>query len=94
VYTKGDGIMSKTAVITTRIEPEDKQEAEAILEQLGLTMSQAISIYIKQLILRRGLPFTVNIPNQDTLDAIQESLKPDNLTGFDNLDALFEDLEI
>lgn len=86
--------MSKTAVITTRIEPEDKQEAEAILEQLGLTMSQAISIYIKQLILRRGLPFTVNIPNQDTLDAIQESLKPDNLTGFDNLDALFEDLEI
>lgn len=86
--------MSKTAVITTRIEPEDKQEVEAILEQLGLTMSQAISIYIKQLILRRGLPFTVNIPNQDTLDAIQESLKPDNLTGFDNLDALFEDLEI
>ena len=86
--------MSKTAVITTRIEPEDKQEAEAILEQLGLNMSQAISIYIKQLILRRGLPFTVNIPNQDTLDAIQESLKPDNLTGFDNLDDLFEDLEI
>ncbi len=86
--------MRKTAVITTRIEPGDKQEAEAILAQLGLTMSQAISIYIKQLILRRGLPFTVNIPNQDTMDAIQESLKPGNLSGFDNLDDLFEDLEI
>ncbi len=58
--------MAKTAVITTRIEPEIKEEAENILAQLGLTMSQAMSIYVRQLVLRRGLPFTVNIPNQET----------------------------
>ncbi len=84
----------KTAVITTRIEPEVKQEAEAILAQLGLTMSQAMTLYIKQLILRRGLPFSVDIPNQETVEAVQESLEPENLPGFDNLDDLFEDLEI
>ena len=86
--------MAKTAVITARIEPADKQEAENILAQLGLNMSQAISMYIKQLILRRGLPFSVNIPNQETMAALQESLEPDKLPGFDNLDDLFADLEI
>lgn len=86
--------MAKTAVITTRIEPEIKQEAENILAQLGLTMSQAMTLYIRQLVLRRGLPFNVNIPNQETIDAIQESLKPEKLPGFDNLDDLFEDLDI
>ena len=86
--------MAKTAVITTRIEPADKQEAENILAQLGLNMSQAISMYIKQLIMRRGLPFSVNIPNQETMEAIQESLEPDKLPGFDNLGDLFADLEI
>jgi DNA-damage-inducible protein J len=86
--------MAKTAVITTRIEPEIKEEAETILAQLGLTMSQAMSMYIRQLVLRRGLPFTVNIPNQETMEAIQESLEPEKLPGFDNLDDLFEDLEI
>ena len=82
----------KTAVIATRIEPEVKQEAEAILAQLGLTMSQAMTLYIKQLILRRGLPFSVNIPNQETMEAIQESLEPETLPGFDNLDDLFEEI--
>jgi addiction module RelB/DinJ family antitoxin len=57
-------------------------------------MSQAMSIFIRQLVLRQGLPFRVNIPNQETMDAIQESLEPGKLPGFDNLDDLFEDLEI
>lgn len=86
--------MAKTAVITTRIEPEIKQEAENILAQLGLTMSQAMTLYINQLVLRRGIPFNINIPNQATMEAIQESLEPENLPGFDNVDDLFEDLEI
>jgi DNA-damage-inducible protein J len=86
--------MAKTAVITTRIEPEIKEEAENILAQLGLTMSQAMSMYLRQLVMRRGLPFTVNIPNEETMEAIQESLEPDNLPGFDNLEDLFTDLEI
>jgi addiction module RelB/DinJ family antitoxin len=53
--------MAKTAVITTRIEPEIKEEAEIILEQLGMSMSQAISMYIRQLVMQRGLPFSVQI---------------------------------
>ena len=48
--------MAETAVITARIDPVDKLEAETILAQLGLNMSQAVSMYIKQLILQRGLP--------------------------------------
>ncbi len=36
----------------------------------------------------------VNIPNQDTIDAIQESLEPEKLSGFDDVNDLFEDLDI
>lgn len=86
--------MSKTAVITTRIEPEIKLEAENILAQLGITMSQAMSMYIRQLVWQRGIPFSVKIPNHETVAAIQESKNPEDLPVFDNLDDLFESLEI
>ncbi|MCZ7672844.1 MAG: type II toxin-antitoxin system RelB/DinJ family antitoxin [Chloroflexi bacterium] len=49
--------MAKTAVITTRIEPELKTEVETVLNELGLTMSQAILLYLKQIALQQGIPF-------------------------------------
>ena len=54
--------MAKTAVVTTRIEPELKAEVETVLEELGLTISQAILLYFKQITLQQGLPFAVQIP--------------------------------
>ena len=54
--------MAKTAVITTRIEPELKAEVETVLDELGLTISQAILLYFKQITLQQGIPFQVQIP--------------------------------
>jgi len=54
--------MAKTAVITTRIEPELKAEVETVLDELGLTMSQAILLYFKQIALQQGIPFQLQIP--------------------------------
>ncbi len=54
--------MAKTAVVRARIEPELKQEAEAILRELGLTPTEAITLFYKQVALRRGLPFSVSYP--------------------------------
>lgn len=85
--------MAKTAVITTRIEPELKQEVETILAGLGLTTSQALLIYFKQIALQKGIPFTIKIPNQETVQALAEAKEPYNLPAFDSVDALFDDLD-
>lgn len=54
--------MSKTANLYARIEPNVKIEAEAILSELGITTSNAINIFYKQIILQGGLPFSVKLP--------------------------------
>ena len=71
--------MPKTAVITVRIEPELKKEAEEVISQVGLTMSQAMTLHLRQIVYRRGIPFELKLPNQETLDAVKEAQQPENL---------------
>ena len=54
--------MPKTANLYVRIEPEVKEQAEKILDELGISASSAIAMYYKQIILQRGLPFEVSLP--------------------------------
>lgn len=54
--------MPKTATITTRVTPELKSNAEQILHRLGMNTTQAINMFLKQVELRQGLPFDVQIP--------------------------------
>lgn len=56
--------MAKTATITTRVDPELKANIEEILNQLGMNTTQAINMFLKQLELRRGLPFDVQLDAQ------------------------------
>ena len=86
--------MSKTATIRARIEPELKSEAENVLGQLGLTATQAISLFYRQLVLQRRLPFELVLPNALTLETFQETDRGENLVRCDSLDDLFEKLEI
>ena len=60
--------MAKTANLYARIEPEVKDPAESILEALGIPVSNAINMYYKQIILQRGIPFEVKLPNFPVLD--------------------------
>ena len=74
--------MAKTAVITTRIEPTLKQEVETVLGELGMTTSQAVHLYFKQIALQRGLPFSVKIPDnrESFIDQLMDS--PIKQAGF------------
>lgn len=58
--------MAKEATVRARVEPHLKSETERLLHQLGLTASQAITIFYRQILLRQGLPFDVAIPNART----------------------------
>ena len=57
----------KTANLYARIEPDVKEQAEKILSALGIPASNAINMFYKQIILQRGLPFSVKLPSNKPL---------------------------
>ena len=63
--------MAKSANLYARIEPDVKEQAEAILASLGIPVSNAINMYYKQIILHRGIPFEVKLPNRSQVDMTQ-----------------------
>ena len=60
--------MAKSANLYARIEPELKEQAENILAALGIPASNAITMFYKQIILQRGMPFEVKLPPAHPLD--------------------------
>lgn len=54
---------TRTANIFSRVDPETKEQAEAILNQLGIPMSNAIGMFLKQIVMHRGIPFDMKIPS-------------------------------
>ncbi len=80
--------MSKTMMITTRVEPKVKKNAGSVLKELGLSLSEAINLFLHQVILHEGLPFDVKKPNLKTEKAMRNSLKGKNLKRYKSLDEL------
>lgn len=54
--------MARTANVFTRVESEVKEQAEAILNQLGIPMSSAVGMFLRQVVIQRGIPFDVRLP--------------------------------
>ncbi|MGB5684963.1 MAG: type II toxin-antitoxin system RelB/DinJ family antitoxin [Candidatus Electrothrix sp.] len=84
--------MEKTATIQARINPEVKREAQNILSQLHMTMSEAIALYLTQITLHKGIPFEIKIPNEVTQKALKDSEAGKNLHRADTVADLFEEL--
>ncbi len=74
--------------IRSRIEPEIKEKAENILHRLGVSPTEAIRMFYTQIALRNGLPFAVEIPNEETEQALRDSRSGRNLERFDSVDDL------
>ena len=60
--------MAKTANLYARIEPDVKEQAESILSALGIPVSNAINMFYKQIILQRGIPFEIKLPQTKIVD--------------------------
>lgn len=67
--------MAKTAAISMRVEPELKSEAESIFNSLGLTLTEAINVFLRKSVMEGGIPFDVRQPryNAQTESAMQEA---------------------
>ena len=86
--------MAKTTTISARIDPNTKKQAERVFRELGISSSQAITLFYKQVELQQGLPFIVKIPNTLTAEALESARTRSNLENFNTVDDLFEDLGI
>ena len=83
----------KTATVRARLDPELKKKAEKIFKIVGLTESEAVRLFYKNVVLTRGLPFTLSIPNDETKIAIEEARKGEFSIKHDSIDNLFLDLK-
>ncbi|MFH1906980.1 MAG: type II toxin-antitoxin system RelB/DinJ family antitoxin [Chloroflexota bacterium] len=86
--------MNKSAMIRARVDPVLKAEVESVLEELGLSATQAITLFYRQVKLNRGLPFNVRIPNETTLRTFQETDEGQNTVHCENAEDMFERLGI
>jgi DNA-damage-inducible protein J len=67
---------AQTQMIHARIDPKLKESAERVFSKIGISTTEAIRIFLKQVELHNGLPFSLSIPNAETLAAMKESDNP------------------
>jgi len=65
--------MPVNALVQTRINPEIKEEAAAVLQAIGLTVSDAVRLMLTRVAYEKALPFEPLIPNQATIAAMKEA---------------------
>lgn len=62
--------MAKTAYINARVEQKLKTDAERVFRRVSVNTSDAVSMFLQQVVLQRGIPFEIRIPNAETQKAI------------------------
>lgn len=83
----------KTATVRARVEPELKLEVESVLNDLGLSVSEAIEIYLRQIKLVHGIPFDVRIPNKITQKTFEHTDRAEDLNCYESVKDMFDKLE-
>ena len=90
--------MAKTDTLNIRIEPELKKEVEITLNELGMNIADAVTIFLKQVVLTESIPFVIKKPQYSDemkvaiLEAEEMKENPEKYKSFDNVDELMEDL--
>ncbi len=82
-----------SSTITVRVDDKTKKEAATVFKNVGLDMSAAINVFLKQAIRSNGIPFPISAdtPNKVTVQAIKEAEKGE-MASFSSIDELMEDL--
>jgi DNA-damage-inducible protein J len=85
--------MTASTMYQLRIDPQEKAEAFAIFEEMGLKPSQAIRLFLRQVRKTHTIPFPIeHIPNERTAKILSLSDKEKDYKRFDTVEALFADL--
>ena len=90
--------MAKTGTLNIRIEPQLKKEAEITLNDLGMNIAEAVTIFLKQVVMTDSIPFIIQKPkySEDMIAAIKEAndiqKNPDKYKTYKNLAEILEDI--
>jgi len=84
--------MPKSAIIQARIDPSVKNNAQKIFSKLNISMSEAITLFLTQVSLRKGIPFDIKIPNKLTEDTLLKSESGEELHEVSDTTQLFKEL--
>ncbi|MDN5923669.1 MAG: type II toxin-antitoxin system RelB/DinJ family antitoxin [Xanthomonadales bacterium] len=86
--------MVAKAFVRARINEELKNEAAAVLEKMGLTVSDVVRMTLTKIAHDKALPFEMRVPNQLTADTLAKSQRGEDVHYAENAAALFKDLGI
>jgi DNA-damage-inducible protein J len=86
--------MTKTATVRARIQPNLKKKAEYVFRELGLSATQAITLFYRQVELRQGIPFDLAIPTATTRRTLDDTDAGRNLVLCEDADDMFRKLQI
>lgn len=81
--------MARTSNVFARVEPEIKEQAETILNQLGIPMSNAVGMFLRQVVIQRGIPFEMKLPENKPLvmsELSREQLNAQLAKGIDDVE--------
>ena len=84
----------KTETVRARIEPKLKHEVESVLDELGLSVSDAIVLFLRQVRLNHGIPFDIKIPNKVTLKTFEDTDRGKKITRHKSAKDMFKKLGI
>jgi DNA-damage-inducible protein J len=83
-----------TTNLNVRIDAELKKQSEQIFNELGLNMSTALTVFLRQTVRSNGIPFELRLPNDETLAAIEDVNQNRNMSkSFHSVKELMEDLD-
>jgi len=88
-----DSEMNRTATVRARVEPSLKADVEKLLHRLGVTTTEAITMFYSQIRLRQGLPFPVEVPNAITRKTFEATDRGEDPNTYGSLDEMFEALD-
>lgn len=81
--------MARTANVFARVEPNLKAQAEDVLNELGIPMSNAVGMFLKQIVLQRGIPFEMKLPARMPLvydELTKEQFNKEIRKGIDDIE--------
>ncbi|MBR4490079.1 type II toxin-antitoxin system RelB/DinJ family antitoxin [bacterium] len=81
--------MGRTSNVFARIEPEVKVQAEAVLNRLGIPMSNAVDMFLRQVVIHRGIPFEVKLAADKPLfvgELSKDELDREIAKGFEDIE--------
>jgi len=85
--------MNKTATVRARVDPRLKVDVEKLLKRLGMSTTEAITVFYHQIRLQQGIPFPLEVPNASTKKTFEATDRGEDIHTYDSLDQMFEALD-